>query len=179
MYSECPGITTLTYRPPSSLILLGSVVLALGCAPAPVATNIARTRVASQVSDYPYATRSILAKNAIDGNKDTDFSSGFCTHTNLEKDPWWKLDLGQSYKISSVAITNRMDCGLERLMGAEVRIGNSPDNNIPVCGTVTNVVSATMPFCCKGMEGRYVSVVIPGHSEYLSMCEVEVYSDSN
>ncbi|XP_073536104.1 fucolectin-6-like [Phyllobates terribilis] len=162
----------------SSLILLGSVVLALGCAPAPGATNLARAGVASQVSDYPYSTRSGLAKNAIDGNKDTDFNSDSCTHTDLEKDPWWKLDLSQSYKISTVVITNRMDCCPERLMGAEVRIGNSPDSNNPVCGTVMNVASSTLSFCCNGMEGRYVSVVIAGHTEYLSMCELEVYSDS-
>ncbi|CAJ0958424.1 unnamed protein product [Ranitomeya imitator] len=142
------------------------------------ATNLARTGVASQVSDYPYSTRSGLANNAIDGNKDTDFNSDSCTHTNLEKDPWWKLDLKQSYKISIVVLTNRMDCCPERLMGAEVRIGNSPDNNNPVCGTVTSVASSTLTFCCPGMEGRYISVVIPGRSEYLSMCEVEAYSDS-
>ncbi|CAJ0968168.1 unnamed protein product [Ranitomeya imitator] len=143
-----------------------------------VSTNLARTGVASQVSDYPYSTRSGLANNAIDGNKDTDFSSESCTHTNLEKDPWWKLDLKQSYKISIVVLKNRMNCCPERLMGAEVRIGNSPDNNNPVCGTVTSVVSSTLSFCCPGMEGRYVSVVIPGRSEYLTLCEVEAYSDS-
>ncbi|XP_069588510.1 uncharacterized protein [Ranitomeya imitator] len=168
----------LLMNPLLSLILLGSVVLALGCAPAPGATNLARTGVASQVSDYPYSTWSGLAKNAIDGNKDTDFNSDSCTHTNLEKDPWWKLDLKQSYKISIVILTNRMDCCPERLMGAEVRIGNSPDNNNPVCGTVTSVTTSTLTFCCPGMEGRYISVVIPGRSEYLSMCEVEAYSDS-
>ncbi|KAM4028689.1 uncharacterized protein ACNLHF_024000 [Anomaloglossus baeobatrachus] len=161
-----------------SLLLVGSVSLTLGCSPAPGAVNLARTGVASQMSDYPYSTRSGVAKNAIDGNKDTDFNSESCTHTDLEKDPWWRLDLTQSYKISIVVITNRMDCCPERLMGAEVQVGNSPDNNNPVCGKVTDVSSATLSFCCKGMEGQYVSVVIPGRSEYLSMCEVEVYSDS-
>ncbi|CAJ0960432.1 unnamed protein product [Ranitomeya imitator] len=168
--------TVATMNPLLCLVLLASVVL--GCDPAPGATNLARTGVASQVSDYPYSTRSGVAKNAIDGNKDTDFNSNSCTHTNLEKDPWWKLDLKQSYKISIVVLTNRMDCCPEKLMGAEVRIGNSPDNNNPVCGSVSSVASSTLTFCCTGMEGRYISVVIPGRSEYLSMCEVEAYSYS-
>ncbi|XP_073399339.1 fucolectin-like [Dendrobates tinctorius] len=163
-------------NPLLSLVLLGSVVL--GCAPAPGATNLAQTGVASQVSDYPYSTRSGIAKNAIDGNKDTDFNSDSCTHTNLEKDPWWKLDLNQIHKISTIILTNRMDCCPERLMGAEIRIGNSPDTNNPVCGTVTSVTSSPLTFCCNGMDGRYIFVVIPGRLEYLSLCELEAYSDS-
>ncbi|XP_069588191.1 fucolectin-6-like isoform X2 [Ranitomeya imitator] len=160
----------------SSLILLTSVVLTRGCAPAPGATNIARNGEASQISDYQYPLAT-YAKNAIDGISNTEFSKGSCTHTNYDKDPWWKLDLKQNYKILNVVLTNRMDCCPERLIGAEVRIGNSPDNNNPVCDKVKSVASATLSFCCKGMEGRYVSVVIPGRSEYLTLCEVEVYGD--
>ncbi|XP_077127588.1 fucolectin-6-like [Ranitomeya variabilis] len=156
----------------STLILLASVVLTLGCAPAPGATNIARNGEASEISTFLG-----LPQNAIDGISDTHFSRGSCTHTKLEKDPWWKLDLKQSYRISNVILTNRMDCCPERLMGAEVRIGNSPDNNNPVCDKVWSVASATFSFCCNGMEGQYVSVVIPGRSEYLTLCEVEVYGD--
>ncbi|XP_077127587.1 fucolectin-6-like [Ranitomeya variabilis] len=160
----------------SSLILLASVVLTRGCAPAPGATNVARNGEASQISDYKYSIAA-YAKNAIDGISDTYFNHGSCTHTDYAKDPWWKLDLKQSYKILNVVLTNRMDCCPERLMGAEVRIGNSPDNNNPVCGTVTSVAYGTLSFCCDGMEGQYVSVVIPGRSEYLTLCEVEVYGD--
>ncbi|XP_073536105.1 fucolectin-like [Phyllobates terribilis] len=160
----------------SSLILLGSVVLVLGCAPAPGATNIARNGEASQLSDYVYPIMG-YAKNAIDGIKDTNYHKGSCTHTNYEKNPWWKLDLKQTYKIANVVISNRMDCCKERLTGAEIRIGNSADNNNPVCDKVKNVASATLSFCCNGMEGQYVSVVIPGRSESLSLCEVEVYGD--
>ncbi|CAJ0932314.1 unnamed protein product [Ranitomeya imitator] len=160
----------------SSLILLGSVVLTLGCAPAPGATNIARNGEASQISDFKYPIMG-YAKNAIDGGKNTDYHKGSCTHTNNQKNPWWKLDLKQMYKISNVVIANRMDCCKERLMGAEVRIGNSPNNNNPVCDKVKSVKSATLSFCCNGMEGQYVSVVIPGRSESLSLCEVEVYGD--
>ncbi|XP_077127864.1 uncharacterized protein LOC143783345 [Ranitomeya variabilis] len=142
----------------------------------PTGSNIAKYGEASQVSVYPHKIMGYAIK-AIDGGKDTNFYNGSCTLTNLAKDPWWKLDFKQTYKISNVILTNRMDSHEKRLLGAEVRIGNSPDNNNPICGTVTNVTSATLSFCCNGMEGRYVSVVIPGRSEYLALCEVEVYGD--
>nr|XP_014344326.1 PREDICTED: uncharacterized protein LOC102355748 [Latimeria chalumnae] len=44
------------------------------------------------------------------------------------------------------------------------------------CGTFTsNVAGATETFCCNGMEGRYVTIVIPGRKEYLTLCEVEAF----
>ncbi|KAM3928192.1 fucolectin-like [Leptodactylus fuscus] len=160
-----------------SLTLLGSLAFARGCSPpGPGATNIARNGEASQVSDYQYYVMG-YAKNAIDGLKDTEYHKGFCSHADVAKDPWWKVKLDKTYKISNIVLTNRGDCCMERLIGAEVRVGNSPDNNNPVCGRVTDVSSLTLPFCCNGMEGQYVSVVIPGRSEYLHLCEVEVYGE--
>ncbi|XP_073533090.1 uncharacterized protein [Phyllobates terribilis] len=159
-----------------SLILLGSIDLSLGCDPGPGDLNIARNGEASQVT-LPQSQVMGYAKNAIDGVKNVFYMNGSCTHTTKVKNPWWKLDLKQIYRISTVVITNRMDCCKERLLGAEVRIGNCNENNNPVCGTVTNVTSATLSFCCKGMEGQYVSVVIPGRAEFLTLCEVEVYGD--
>ncbi|CAJ0964442.1 unnamed protein product [Ranitomeya imitator] len=115
----------------SSLILLGSVVLTLGCDPAPRGPNIARNGIASQVS-VQQPRKMGNAKNAIDGIKDVNYDNGSCILTTNKKNPWWKLDLIQSYKIWNVVLTNRMDCCPERLMGAEVRIGKSPNNNNPV-----------------------------------------------
>ncbi|XP_075444568.1 uncharacterized protein LOC142488078 [Ascaphus truei] len=138
------------------------------------APNLARLGEASQSSNYiPFAT----ADKAIDGNKNGLFSTQTCTHTNNEKDPWWNLDLKQSYKINTIVITNRQDCCPERLKGAEVRVGNSADNNNPVCETINDISKPIITLFCKGMEGRYVSVVIPGRSEYLTLCEVEIYGE--
>ncbi|KAM3928128.1 fucolectin-like [Leptodactylus fuscus] len=162
----------------SSLILLGSLALARGCSPpGPGAVNLARSGEASQDSVILHVSKKGDAKYAIDGVKISNFVNGSCTHTSGRNPPWWKLNLKKIYKISNVVLTNRAECCKERLLGAEVRIGNSPDNNNPVCGTVTSVSSVTLTFCCNGMEGQYVSVVIPERSEFLSLCEVEVYED--
>ncbi|XP_075117927.1 pentraxin fusion protein-like [Leptodactylus fuscus] len=161
----------------SSLILLGSLTLTLGCGQPPGSNNVARYGEASQVSNFHLQPHIGIAKLAIDGVRVTDHMTGLCTHTRGDLPPWWQVNLKQIYKIFNVVLTNRGDCCKERLMGAEVRIGNSPDNNNPVCGRVTDVSSLTLSFCCNGMVGQYVSVVIPGRCEYLSLCEVEVYGE--
>ncbi|XP_077349877.1 pentraxin fusion protein-like [Lithobates pipiens] len=156
-----------------ALLFLGSLGLAWCCSRPPGATDIARSGEASESSLYDVG----LAYNAIDGVTDTNWFNGSCTHTYNDPSPWWKVDLNQKYKVNVVVVTGRTDGSMDRMMGAEVRIGNSPDNNNPVCGKVTQVSDPTTIFCCNGMEGQYVSVVIPGRSEYLTLCVVEVYGD--
>ncbi|XP_040288745.1 fucolectin-6-like [Bufo bufo] len=159
----------------SSLVLFGSLALTLGCSrPDPGATNIARNGEASQDSNLSEDT---IASKAIDGNTNPYFASQSCSMTSGLYDPWWKVDLKQTYKISHVVLTNRGGCCQDWLLGAEVRIGNNPDNNNPVCGTVTSNESVTLPFCCNGMEGHFVSVIIPDRYKFLSLCEVEVYGE--
>ncbi|KAG9467829.1 fucolectin-6-like [Eleutherodactylus coqui] len=162
----------------TSLLLLGSLALTQAqssrCSPRPGDYDLALNGVASQISNLQLPTMG-YARNAIDGIKDTTYRDGSCTHTTQILNPWWQVDLQESYRISKIIITNRQDCCAERLLGAEVRIGNHPNNRNPVCGTVTRLDSATLAFCCNGMVGRYVSVVIPGQVQYLTLCEVEVY----
>ncbi|XP_077349882.1 pentraxin fusion protein-like [Lithobates pipiens] len=157
-----------------ALLFLGSLGLAWCCSRPPGATDIARSGEASESSVFEFAA---LAYKAIDDVVDTNWYHGFCSHTNADLSPWWKVDLKQKYKVNVVVVTGRSDNAMERLMGAEVRIGNSPDNNNPVCGKVTQVSDPTTILCCNGMEGQYVSVVIPGRYEYLTLCHVEVYGD--
>ncbi|XP_040208110.1 pentraxin fusion protein-like [Rana temporaria] len=157
-----------------AFLFLGSLGLAW-CNPG--AFNIARTGEASQSSDYYGGTSVSYAYKAIDSVKDTNWLNGFCTHTNNDLPPWWRLDMKHKYKVKIVILSGRSDGAMQRLMDAEVRIGNSPDNNNPVCGKVTQITDPTTTFSCYGMEGRYVSVVIPVRAEFLSICELEVYGD--
>ncbi|PIO27843.1 hypothetical protein AB205_0100950 [Aquarana catesbeiana] len=172
--SLCPKVSS-RMKTLVALLLLGSLGLAWCCSVPPGATNIARSGEATQSSTFQGATPIGYANKAIDGVKDLNWYHGFCSHTNAEPSPWWKLDLKQKQKVNTVVVTGRSDCCMERMMGAEVRIGNSPDNNNPVCGKITSVSDPVTTFCCNGMEGQYVSVVIPGRSDYLHLCEVEVY----
>lgn len=70
-----------------------------------------------------------MAYNAIDGNRANLWNQASCTCTNKDLNPWWRLDLGKTHKVFSVNVTNRGDGFPERLNGAEIRIGDSLDNN--------------------------------------------------
>uniref|UniRef100_A0A8C1E258 Fucolectin tachylectin-4 pentraxin-1 domain-containing protein n=1 Tax=Cyprinus carpio carpio TaxID=630221 RepID=A0A8C1E258_CYPCA len=117
----------------------------------------------------------------------TDFNPGFiqpssaCSSTNVQTNPWWRVDLRYIYRVSRVIITNRLDCCPEQINGAEIHIGNSLDNNgnnNPICAVISSIpagVSST--YICNDMEGRYVNLIIPGDSRILTLCEVEVYGE--
>ena len=68
------------------------------------------------------------ASLAVDGNKNRDFSQGSCIHTNLQKDPWWRVDLGESLPVAEVVIVNRLctSSPCTNYMDAfEIRIGKA------------------------------------------------------
>ena len=52
---------------------------------------------------------SSIAHNAVDGRDDSTFTHASCTHTNINKKPWWEVDFGKIYNITGVEITNRGD----------------------------------------------------------------------
>uniref|UniRef100_A0A671TX55 Fucolectin tachylectin-4 pentraxin-1 domain-containing protein n=1 Tax=Sparus aurata TaxID=8175 RepID=A0A671TX55_SPAAU len=107
----------------------------------------------------------VVPERAIDGSRASNWHQGSCTHTQKDKNPWWRLDLLRSYKVNTVTITNRKDCCHERINGAEIRIGYSLENYgnaNPRCAVITSI------------SRRYVNIVIPGRREFLTLCEVEV-----
>ncbi|CAB1345496.1 unnamed protein product [Coregonus sp. 'balchen'] len=69
------------------------------------------------------------AHNAIDGNRESNYKQGSCTHTTQETNPWWRVDVLDVYRVTAVTITNRGDCCPERLDGEKIHIGNSLENN--------------------------------------------------
>ncbi|XP_053321973.1 pentraxin fusion protein-like [Spea bombifrons] len=160
------------------LLVCGAVGWAQFCGLKPGAVNLARWGTASQSSTYNYHLPPGEASLAIDGNKETNYYLHACAHTNGDYGAWWRLDLHKSFKIDAVVIVNRMDCCQNRLHGAQIRVGNSGSNNDPLCGTITDVSQSCIPLCCKGMEGRFITVTIPGRAEYLTLCEVEVYGQA-
>ncbi|XP_026054877.1 uncharacterized protein LOC113040897 [Carassius auratus] len=70
-----------------------------------------------------------VAQNAIDGNRQSIHALGSCSVTNGDKDPWWRVDLLDVYRVTRVSITNRGDCCEKRIEGVQIRIGNSLENN--------------------------------------------------
>ncbi|XP_072855761.2 fucolectin-1 isoform X1 [Pogona vitticeps] len=145
-----------------------------------IARNWARGRPAAQSSTYPqWGTVYSRAESAVDGHRDGDWSHGSCSHTTREREPWWRVDLGARYAVTAVVVKNRQDCCSERIQGAQIHVGDSLANHgrcNSVCGTITNGSAGSLSIvCCERRKGRYVSVLIPGREESLTLCELEVY----
>ncbi|CAJ1063012.1 fucolectin-1-like [Xyrichtys novacula] len=142
--------------------------------PAPTGENLALQGQASQSSLHSVG----FAYHAIDGNKASIWGQASCSHTVNELNPWWRLDLRRTHRVFSVNITNYWNTATW-INGAEIRIGDSLDNNgnnNPRCAVISSIAAGfTENFNCNGMDGRYVNVVIPGRTSYLALCEVEVY----
>ncbi|XP_026098429.1 fucolectin-1-like [Carassius auratus] len=139
--------------------------------------NVALKGTAVQSSTYSGCG----AAKAIDGVRyaPPGETHTYCSITDNDLSPWWRLDLLDSYNIYNVTITNRNDCCLDQTTGVEIRIGNSLENNgnnNPRCGVTSSVpLGSTVSFSCVGMEGRYVNMYIPNIQKHLTLCEVEVY----
>nr|XP_014433017.1 uncharacterized protein LOC102447856 isoform X1 [Pelodiscus sinensis]XP_025044467.1 uncharacterized protein LOC102447856 isoform X1 [Pelodiscus sinensis]XP_025044468.1 uncharacterized protein LOC102447856 isoform X1 [Pelodiscus sinensis] len=151
------------------------------CTPTPGAQNLALQRTANQSSTYEDNTGISVPARAVDGKRDGYQDQGSCSHTKLDREPWWSVDLGSRYSVSMVIVKNREDkCCWERLKGAQIYVGDSQNYhelNNAICGTITDPTAGSLStICCNGLEGRYVTIVIPGREEYLSLCEVEVLS---
>ncbi|XP_077999949.1 fucolectin-like [Glandiceps talaboti] len=140
-----------------------------------VFVNIAEGKTATQSSDY----QGNDPNRAIDGNTNSAFTGNSCSHTEPDHNAWWRVDLGQSYPVYEVVVTNRQDCCLERLLNAEVRVGDflSIAGN-KICGELVGkdrIYHETMTFHCdKPVLGRYVSIQINGRVDNLHVCEVQV-----
>ncbi|XP_078665528.1 uncharacterized protein LOC144907954 [Branchiostoma floridae x Branchiostoma belcheri] len=138
--------------------------------------SIALGKPATQSSDYGDHA---LAARAVDGYTGP---INQCTHTQLNFEPWWKLDLGGSYIIERVRLLNRRNGYGERLEEFQVRVGDDSDiSKNSICGRTANQLdeppedrSITVD-CAQPITGRYVSVQLINRTDYLTLCEVEVF----
>ncbi|MEM1357708.1 MAG: discoidin domain-containing protein, partial [Bacteroidota bacterium] len=73
--------------------------------------NLAEGRLASQSTNFG----SVMGDRAVDGNTNGRFTAGSVASTLEQGNPWWEVDLGDSYNINRVEIWNRTDCCRERL----------------------------------------------------------------
>lgn len=65
----------------------------------------------------------------VDGCRNGDLWQKCSTHTAEDLGPWWRVDLLAVYKVSAVTIINRQDDFIERILGAQILIGNSLEQN--------------------------------------------------
>ena len=79
--------------------------------------NLAYQKNTSQSSTFTASGR------AVDGDSNTRWTGGSCAQTLDEKQPWWRVDLGNVELVNEVYVVNRGDCCGNRLNPFEIRVG--------------------------------------------------------
>jgi len=51
-----------------------------------------------------------VPNRAVDGNTDGNYGAGSCTHTDIEAQPWWTVDLQAAYAVEKVLRFCRAAC---------------------------------------------------------------------
>lgn len=126
-----------------------------------------------------------VASRAADGNTNGAFYSNSVTHTGLDVNAWWQLDLGASKDVSRIEVWNRTDLNPERLTDYWVFVSDTAFNMAlppseqaqqPNVSAVHQTVQAGSPTSINlPSRGRYVMVQLTG-TGYLSLAEVRVIS---
>jgi hypothetical protein len=153
-----------------STLVVGAPAEAAPAAPIapPVGSmNVAKGKPATQ-SSTAYGG---LATRAVDGTTDGLWSSSSVTHTDLQAQPWWQVDLGYAHGVSQVVIYNRAEVP-EWLSNFKVLFSND-GSNWTTAATYPGTAPAKVSLPVTGSP-RYVRVQLNG-TNYLSLAEVEVY----
>ena len=72
--------------------------------------NLALGKATTQSSTFNNTAHNVygVSGNAVDGNPDTNFFKGGCSHTQNDNPSWWRVDLGSDHvDVSEVHIVNR------------------------------------------------------------------------
>jgi hypothetical protein len=181
-----------------------SVVTSGAVTPAPFQSsgNIALNKPAQQSSTSPWSHTND-AQGAVDGIKNGSF--GF--HTNLEKDPWWQVDLLAESSLNEIRIYNRLDAVPERAETIRVLLSNDgrdwkrvfpPGNAARIVGGLLGAALGQAPagppppqrvkfggadgkplvVDLKLAKARYVRLQLD-ENQYLHLDEVEIYGTSS
>ncbi|KAL5268377.1 hypothetical protein ACHWQZ_G002293 [Mnemiopsis leidyi] len=110
-----------------------------------------------------------FSRFAVDGNRGGYYFRDRCSHSASERNNWWTVTFDNEYPIDIVYIYNREDCCQYRIDGAQVYAGNQ------FCGKVTfDPLEREYRIACGGAVAS--NVTIRNNGNYLTLCEVEVYS---
>lgn len=147
--------------------------------PPPSGTDLAAGKPANESSVVAAASL------GVDGNTDGIFFDNSVTHTGLDANAWWQVDLQSTATITSVVVWGRTDCCSDRLSDYWVFISNTPFSSTDTPATLLTragtysshqtsapAPSTTIPF--SSAQGRYVRVQLSG-TNYLSLAEVQVF----
>jgi hypothetical protein len=116
---------------------------------------------------------------AVDGNTSGNWSFGSVTHTDIQANAWWQVDLGSSQTLTSVVLYNRTDCCSDRLTNFSVLVSDDQTSWRLAAlhpGSTPSQITLSLNDRVTGAapRARYLRVQLNG-TNYLSLAEVQVY----
>merc|ERR1712050_67214 len=140
--------------------------------------NVAQGKFTEQSSTWMLDEVPLSSDLAVDGNDANSVYDLSCSHTANNNNSWWRIDLGQEYKIKKVVITTRGDCSGDRINGATIDLYGFKHDAPTYCATIEGMETGqTAEFTCeKGRyagKGRWIKIKQPDN--YLQLCEVKVF----
>ena len=82
------------------------------------------TNQSSTYSDPWYNGQNGASEKAVDGNPDTNFNKGHCSHTKEDTPSWWRVDLGSdNVTVFEVSIVNRFGTNRKRFEDYKITLG--------------------------------------------------------
>ncbi len=144
------------------------------------ASNLAYNKTTTQSS----TAYSAPASRAVDGNTSGNWNDGSVTHTSVQSQAWWEVDLGSVESIATIDVWNRTDCCGSALTNFYVFVSDVPFTSTDLTTTInqsgvssTNVTgqAGTPTSLTVNRTGRYVRVQLVSTSERLSLAEVQVW----
>jgi galactose oxidase len=125
-----------------------------------------------------------VSSRAVDGNTSGLWNNQSVTHTALENQPWWQVDLGSVSTITQMNIWNRTDCCGTRMSDWYVLVSNDPisgslaqalgNASISSYHLTNPAGSPTSVPMQAGQTGRYMRVWLSANN-YLQLAEVQVF----
>jgi pimeloyl-ACP methyl ester carboxylesterase len=145
-----------------------------------VPTNVALSGTASQ-SSTAYGG---VAGRAVDGNTSGNWGDNSVTHTTVENQPWWQVDLGSLQPIQEVKLWNRTDCCGDALADFYLFVSDQPFESTDL--QTTQNQSSVTTYHMGGIPGtsttmtiqrtaRYLRVQL-GRNDRLSLAEVQIWA---
>lgn len=135
-----------------------------------LSVDLAVGKTATQSSTPPWG---VPAGRAVDGNIDGDWNHGSVTHTDLDAQAWWQVDLGGVTAIGEVVLYNRTDGLGDRLSNFDILLSN---DGITwwIAASFGGPAPARTALSIQA-SGRFVKVRLRG-TNYLSLAEVQVFA---
>ena len=137
-------------------------------------SNLALRKPTQQSSVYKATGAKHDSDLGVDGEKGPFPQPQGLVMTDLDKKPWWQVDLKGVHILTEVKLFNRIDCCQERLNAVEVFLSNDGKKWRSAYSHDGKPIGDTLAVNVKGQSARFVRVVL-NKKEQLHFYECEVY----